>query len=263
MMSNAQAHSVCSNKNYWVLGASSGIGLQLATDLARLENHVIVSGRNATGLEQLKKQYPNHVTVLVFDLQSEDDFLIVKKTLPELIDSLDGVIYCAGICEYVDDLHNNRALYRRVFTVNFFAAVDILELSIPLLKKSDTRGCFMGIGSLAAQAPFTRAQAYGASKAAFEYFMACQRIDLEPIGIDVCTVLPGFVKTPLTDKNDFKMPFLMSVDEASQIIIDGLAKRKKRIIFPKKLYWLLQIYRWWPQLWFGSVAKKMRRENDV
>ncbi len=253
----------CSHKSLWVLGASSGIGLQLASDLARLENHVVVSGRNIDVLTQLKERFPNHVTVLAFDLLSDKARSETAVTISDLVDSLDAVIYSAGVCEYVDDPIGNLALYRRVFSVNFFAAAEILEISIPLLRKSETRGYFMGVGSLAAQAPFTRAQAYGASKAAFEYFMACQRIDLEPFGIDVCTVLPGFVKTPLTDKNDFDMPFLMTSEKASQIIIDGLARRKKRVVFPKRLFWLLQTYRWWPGFWFGSIVKKMRRENDV
>lgn len=261
-MSTSSGYSL-TEKTLWITGASSGIGLQLAKDLAAKNNLVIASGRNVSVLEQLKTQFPNNVVILSFDLLNDTHWASLPSRFRDFTDTLDGVIAAAGVCEYLDDPLMGQSIYRRVFEVNFFAMVRTLSIAMPLLKKSESKAFFAGVGSLAARAPFTRTQAYGASKAACEYWLGCQRIDLEPQGIHVITISPGFVDTPLTRQNDFPMPTLISVQKAAEIICAGISKRRRAIVFPKKLLWMLHIYRWFPSLWFGPIARKMRRAQDI
>ncbi|GAB2189112.1 SDR family oxidoreductase [Sessilibacter sp. MAH1] len=262
MMFSKSAYPL-TEKTVWITGASSGIGLQLSRDLASKNNLIIASGRNTSALEQLQQQFPNNIVVLSFDLSNDAHWASLPSRFRDFTDTLDGVIAAAGICEYLDDPLTGQAIYRRVFEVNFFAMIRTLSIAVPLLKKSESQAFFAGVSSMAAQAPFTRTQAYGASKAACEYWLGCQRIDLEPQGIHVITISPGFVDTPLTRQNDFPMPTLISVEEASDIICTGIAQNRKSIVFPKRLLWMLRIYRWFPGLWFGPIARKMRRAQDI
>ena len=103
-------------------------------------------------------------------------------------------------------------------------------------------------------APFPKAEAYGASKAALQYFFSSLRIDLAPEKIDVTVVNPGFVDTPLTRQNDFDMPFLMDVDEAAKRVISNLDARPRSYSFPKRLLALLSVSRVMPRVWQKMVS---------
>jgi NAD(P)-dependent dehydrogenase (short-subunit alcohol dehydrogenase family) len=249
-------------KSYWITGATSGIGLQLAKDLIQQGNFVIVSGRNRSALEELVALAPERVNALEFDASDTSVWGDVGARLKEITDVLDTVIIGAGVCEYVDQPQEDTARYRRVFEVNFFAGVETLRAALPLLRKGEN-SLVVGIGSLAAQVAFTRSQAYGSSKAAFEYWLDCQRLDLKSSGIRVTVVSPGFVDTPLTRKNDFDMPGLMTVQEASKCILDGLDRGQMYIRFPRRLYWPLRLAQWLPKLWFGVLANKMQKSQSL
>ena len=250
-------------RTYWITGASSGIGLELAEQLAREGNYVVASGRNMAALADLQTRYPKFVEPLAFDLTDEHDWPDLPERLNEVLDEIDTLIMAAGVCEYVDNPQCDDDLYRRVFETNFFAAVRTVRVALPFLKRSSQKARIVGVGSLSAQAAFTRAQAYGASKAAFEYWLECQRIDLKPLGIDVTVVSPGFVDTPLTRKNDFAMPGLMTVEKAAHRIISGLEAGKMYVRFPRRLFWPLRMARWLPKFWFGWVAEKMQRSQTL
>jgi len=114
----------------------------------------------------------------------------------------------------------------------------------------------VGVSSQAVQAAFPRAEAYGASKAAIRYFLSSLRMDLKPFNVDVTCVLPGFVDTPLTQKNDFPMPFLMSPDDAAKRMFEALASRPYEFAFPKRLTAMLWIGRHFPKLWLSKLASK-------
>jgi short-subunit dehydrogenase len=115
------------------------------------------------------------------------------------------------------------------------------------------------VASQVTNAPFAKAEAYGASKAALQYFFNSLRIDLAPENIDVSVVNPGFVDTPLTRKNDFDMPFLMDVDDAAQRIIKQLSSRPRSYSFPKRLQALLLTSRLMPGTWQKMVSRDISR----
>jgi short-subunit dehydrogenase len=102
-------------------------------------------------------------------------------------------------------------------------------------------GVIAGVTSAAAYAPLPRAEAYGASKAAAAYYLQSLRIDARKHGVRVVTVAPGFVDTPLTRRNDFKMPFMVSPNKMATVIVTGLEKGKSEIHGPKRLTLTLKL----------------------
>ena len=237
-----------------ITGATSGIGEQLARDYAAEGHQVYACGRNKDKLAALKSACgaSAEVTPLVFDVT---DRAACRATLSNL-ETLDLVILSAGVCEYIDDAkHFDADLVERVFAANFFGMVNCAESLIPNLNQG-TRIAF--IDSMSRLLPFTRAQAYGASKAATYYFAQSLGVDLKPHGIEVITVSPGFVKTPMTDANDFAMPMRISVEQASASLRKQLDKDRRTIFFPRVFGFLLRFLHKLPTALQLRIAQRMK-----
>lgn len=226
-------------------------------------HYVIVSGRNLERLKALMLTAPDRVSTLDFDLADPSATDRLPERFAEITDHLDLVVLAAGTCEYVDTPACSDTLYRRVLETNYFAQINCYLAALPLMRKSEQRAQLVGIGSLAAHLSFSRAQAYGASKAAFEYWMDSMRIDLRPENIDVTLVSPGFVDTPLTRKNDFPMPTLMSMESANAIILKGIEQRKRHVRFPWKLRFGLALMSTFSGLWYEVVAPRLNRQRQL
>ncbi|MBX2807074.1 MAG: SDR family NAD(P)-dependent oxidoreductase [Cellvibrionaceae bacterium] len=246
------------DKTIWLTGASSGIGEALALRLAAMGNYVIVSARRRDALHTLAAHHPRRIHPLPFDVSDASALPTVKQQLASVTDSLDMVIMAAGVAEYEDDLSFDASLYSRVLDTNFLGAVNTLALALPLLRQSQQRAHIVGISSLSVVLGFTRAEAYGASKAALEYLLNALRVDLSPRKFDVTIVRPGFVATPMTAQNDFPMPFTLSPEQAVDAIINGIVKRKRQCSFPRRLALLLKILSWFPNLWYRLSPKTSR-----
>ncbi|WP_082353790.1 SDR family NAD(P)-dependent oxidoreductase [Marinagarivorans algicola] len=242
----------------WVTGATSGIGRALVVQLVEAGNFVIASGRNKEALGRLAAELGCRVKILPFDV-TESDMAVTRAALQEITDYLDCVIACAGICEYEDTLDFEPDKYQRVFETNFLGVIRTLHLAKPLLLNSQVRGQFVAIGSLSSVLPFPRAQAYGAAKAALEYFVKSARIDLSRHALDMTLVRPGFVSTPLVSENDFAMPFMITPEQAARRIITGVNRRKALIDFPRRLSWPLRFLSLFDGLWVRFVGPKITR----
>jgi len=236
----------------WITGASSGIGREVCLQLVAQGHQVIVSGRNKQALAKLAAQ-SERIIPLVFDVSDQDSVSSAAVKITELTSRLDRVIINAGSCEYLKFPDPDWEAVDRVMAVNFGGAVECIRIALPLLELSSGRGHIVGIISQVVSAPFAQAEAYGASKAALSYFLDSLRIDLAD-SIDVTSVFPGFVKTPLTDKNHFSMPFIMPADEAALLIVESLEQRPSHFTFPKRLHWLLKISKVFPSLWQKMVT---------
>lgn len=243
------------NMTIWVTGASSGLGRSLAIKLAELGNTVIISARGEEKLQEIQERFPDNVKVFACDV-SEASSLAELGTRCE---RLDLVIACAGTCEYDDKPSFDEAMYRRVFDVNFFGSLNTLRAAMPLLKLSALKPRFAFVGSLSSIAPFPRAEAYGASKAAVDYLAETSMIDLARHNIAVSLVRPGFVDTPLTQKNDFPMPFMLQSDDAASRLIKGLEKEKAIIDFPTRLSFTIKLLGSIRILWRRVIAPSMAR----
>jgi short-subunit dehydrogenase len=132
---------------------------------------------------------------------------------------------------------------------------------LPLLRQG-VRPHLVGVGSSAAYLPLSRAEAYGASKAAIEYMIRTLRIDLFQENIDVSLVCPGFVKTPLTDRNDFSMPFRLSVEDASKRIRRGIDKRQLEIHFPKRFTFILKALSMIPEALWVRISQRLVKHGE-
>ena len=215
-----------------ITGASSGLGRQLALDYRHAGWQVWGCGRDAQRLEQLAKA---GITPLAFDVRDRAALAQIAAQLPPL----DLLILNAGTCEYmtVEDGFDGE-LFARVIETNLIATGLALEAFLPLLG----RGARLAIvSSSVSWLPLPKAEAYGASKAALDYLAATLRLDLQLKGVGVTLIRPGFVQTPLTAKNDFPMPCLVAVTEASRIIRAGLAAGQHQIHFPRRFIWLLRL----------------------
>jgi len=221
-----------------ITGASSGIGLALAQHYIRQGFAVIACGRNEQSLATMSLATP-----LVFDITDIEQVAAASIRLQQLLQAnawqLHHIILNAGSCEYIDDaLHFDSALFSRVINTNVIAMGYCLEHFLPLLSLGGRLGL---MSSSATYLPFSRAEAYGASKAAITYLGRSLRVDLARHGIGVSIICPGFVKTPLTAKNDFSMPMQISAEKAAIDIFNGMQRQRREIHFPTKFTWLLKL----------------------
>lgn len=231
-----------------ITGASSGLGRQLALDYQHAGWQVWGCGRDVQRLEQLAQA---GIIPLAFDTRDRAALAGVAKQLPPL----DLLILNAGTCEYMAlDNGFDGELFARVIETNLIATGLALEAFLPLL----SRGARLAIvSSSVSWLPLPKAEAYGASKAALDYLAATLRLDLQAKGVGVTLVRPGFVQTPLTAKNAFPMPCLVSVTEASRIIRAGLDAGQHQIHFPRRFIWLLRLLGGLPVSWWLRLGRSL------
>ncbi|MEZ6927830.1 MULTISPECIES: SDR family NAD(P)-dependent oxidoreductase [unclassified Aeromonas] len=215
-----------------ITGATSGIGFQLALDYRRAGWQVWGCGRDGERLLALGR---HDITPLQFDGRDASAVSEAAAGLPRV----DLVILNAGHCEYMDVAEGfDGALFARVIETNLIATGHALAAFLPLLGAG---GRLAIVSSSVSWLPLPRAEAYGASKAALDYLADTLRLDLASKGIGVTLIRPGFVATPLTAKNDFPMPCLVTVEEASRAIMAGLTAGRHQIHFPRRFIWLLRL----------------------
>lgn len=234
-----------------VTGATSGIGRQLALDYHAEGHDVWALGRSRDRLAAL---------AAVGLKTGEVDLMNREVTLNwfSQLEVIDLAILSAGSCEYIDLPVFDSALLSRMMRVNVETMGHCIEALLPLLRRSRAPH-LVGIGSTAAYLPLPRAEAYGASKAAVAYLLETLRISLFREKIAVSLVCPGFVKTPLTDRNDFPMPFLISSAQASRAIRRGIARRQPEIHFPRRLTYIMKALSLLPDALWLRLAQGMIR----
>ncbi|GAB1256802.1 SDR family NAD(P)-dependent oxidoreductase [Aurantivibrio plasticivorans] len=246
----------------WITGASSGIGQALARTLSRSGNTIVATARNNQALEELAAQ-SSGIHVLTCDVTDQQQMQDAKDWIDAKFGYIDRVIINAGVCEYFDIDTPDWDAMKRVMDVNYFGAVNTVSNALPLLEKSSSRSRqILVTSSLANVVPFPRAEAYGASKAAVHYFFESLRIDLAETNIAVSIIQPGFVKTPMTDANDFSMPFIVSTESAVKCIVKEMKEKRRLITFPKRFAVLLYSLRCFPKLWHWLAVNKLSRETQ-
>lgn len=218
--------------NVLITGATSGIGEALVAQYQQHNHHVYACGRNTQKLAELE-QY-TCVSSLNFDITQP----LAINQATEQVTELDVLILNAGDCEYIDDAYNfDGETFSRIVNTNLVSMGYVLSALLPKLKKG---GQLVFISSSVTLLPLPRAEAYGASKAGVDYLANTLRLDLANNNIGVTLVHPGFIKTPLTDKNTFSMPFIITAEEAALRIFRGVSAKKNYLQFPKKLTFLLR-----------------------
>ena len=235
-----------------ITGATSGIGMQLAKDYLAKDQHVYAVGRDDEALAELKSL---GATSIDLDLMDREAVIAAFEKL----DTIDLAICCAGACEYLDMPNFDSESFMKVMSINMGTLSHAIEGVLPKLIAS--KGRLVGLGSASAYVPFARAEAYGSSKAAIHYLMKTLQISLAPFDVAVSLVVPGFVDTPMTEQNDFPMPFLQTPQQASQAIRDGIEAEHEVIEFPKKLTLPLKTLGTLPDMAWQQVSKQLYKKS--
>jgi len=235
-----------------ITGATSGIGMQLAKDYLAKDQHVYAVGRDDEALAELKSL---GATPIDLDLMDREAVIAAFEKL----DTIDLAICCAGACEYLDMPNFDSESFMKVMSVNMGTLSHAIEGVLPKLIAS--KGRLVGLGSASAYVPFARAEAYGSSKAAIHYLMKTLQISLAPFDVAVSLVVPGFVDTPMTEQNDFPMPFLQTPQQASQAIRDGIEAEHEVIEFPRKLTLPLKTLGILPDMAWQQVSKQLYKKS--
>ena len=243
----------------WLTGASSGIGAALAKELSKTTCRLVISSRRKESLEAVASECQHLPEIMPLDVTDKMATVEAAKIIVERFGQLDIVIFNAGDCLYLDidslDQPIDVSIFEKMISTNFLSVVYGVAATLPFLKNSKQPHVLM-MSSSAAYLPLPRAEAYGASKAAVQYFGNTLRIHLAPHFIPVSVIYPGFVKTPLTHKNDFPMPFLITAEQAAIKIIKGLVHYKSEISFPWPLILLLKTLSFLPVRWQVAILKK-------
>jgi short-subunit dehydrogenase len=220
----------------WITGASSGIGLALAQLLARSGSTVAISARSAEKLADAAAKNYGSGKLIAYPLDITDQ-AAVETTVQKIDADLGGVdlaILNAGT--YTPEMPGTFDIKQieDQFRTNVFGTTYSLGAILPLMKNRP--GAHIAVvASVAGYRGLPRAIGYGGTKAALINMTEAMKLDCDAAGIKLQLICPGFVKTQLTDKNEFPMPFLISTDEAAQSIMRGLASKQFEIVFPRPM----------------------------
>ena len=240
-----------------ITGASSGIGYQLVKDLALEGAKLALLSRRIELLDSLANDLKDQTIIhnYRFDVTNKVEVAETISKVKKDFGRIDIAILNSGVAFRSSVLDYKSEEAEKTFNTNVLGAVYCIEQLLPDFI-SEKRGAIVGISSLGDGKGFPKSGFYSASKAAFTILLESLRIELKKYNVKVVTVKPGFVKTAMTDKNEFKMPFLMSVEEGSKIILDGLKKDKRIIEFPWQTTLGAKILRMMPTKWFEAIASK-------
>ena len=245
-------------KKVLLTGASSGIGYEMAVQLAKENCGLAILARSKGKLEEIAGKHSseeNEILPLGCDVTKKEEVDdAIDKTI-EKFGGIDVLILNAGTSSRMDAEDFSSEEGEKIIAVNLTSQLYFLEKIIPHFLEKES-GMIVGVSSLAGVRGFPRSGTYSASKAGFTRLLESLRIELRPRGIAVLTVLPGFVKTPMTDKNEFSMPFLMKPGRAAEIIISGIKKEKKLIQFPMPTVLGTKLLAIMPDALFEYFARK-------
>jgi len=242
----------------WITGASSGIGRAVALELARRGWRVAATARRAGELDTLAAEAATRGLVILPFPGDVTDRVGLAKVVAD-VETNGGPIALAmlNVGTFFPDDSGEWAgdAFRQTYDVNLGGTLNALEPLLPRMIGRG-RGQVAIVSSVAGYVGLPRAAAYGSSKAALISMCESLRFGLEPLGVGVQVICPGFVHTPLTAKNDFPMPFVIEADDAARRICDGLASRRFEIAFPWRMVWLLKTLRLLPYSWFFRLVGK-------
>jgi short-subunit dehydrogenase len=245
-----------SGARIWVTGASSGIGAALARELADRGASVAISARNA---DRLREVAGGRMHVEPLDVTDRAATVAAGAAVRKALGGLDAAVLNAGTWSRFRPEHWDSEAFADQLQTNLMGTVHALEAVVPTMI-AEGRGRIVGTASVAGYRGLPGAEAYGATKAALLNLLEALRGSLGPHGIVVQSVAPGFVRTPMTDRNTFPMPFLVSPEEAARAIADGMAKDKAEIVFPLPMMLVMKLARLVPvRAWTAATAAMTRR----
>ncbi len=248
-------------KKVWITGASSGIGKALSIKFSKEGWQVAASARRENLLIELEKNYSNIYSFPLDVTASENTSNVFKKIL-EKLGNIDLCIFSTGIYDPKIEKEINLEQIHDVMNVNFFGSVNCIK-AVEKYFKEKKGGHISIVSSVAGYRGLPNSTGYGASKAALNNLTESLYFDFKKYDVRVSLISPGFIKTPMTDKNNFKMPFIKSADFAANKIFNGLTKGKAfEITFPKQLTIIMKILKilpYWKYLYLVEKLTKLQK----
>lgn len=238
-------------RRVWIVGASSGIGAALAAAMLDAGARVAVSARRAERLQELIDAHPHGAErglVVPFDVTDAGAWTTAIDEVVGAFGELDLVVLGAARYDPQHAWSLNMEQVRASYELNVISMYEAVSQLTPRLL-GQRHGSIAVIGSISGYTGLPRAVVYGATKSALQNFTETLYFDLAPKGIGVYLISPGFVQTPMTAKNDFEMPGLMTPVQAASAIMQGFARGQFEIRFPRgfanALRWVSRLpYRW-------------------
>ncbi len=246
-----------------ITGASSGLGAALAINYASLGVKLFLTARNQDRLEKVVKICKDkgaEVCSFICDIRDYEKISNWLLTIDK-IEPIDLIFANAGVSagtlggEDVNQVKN-------LFSTNIDGVINTI---FPVLEKMKTRrrGQIAIISSMASLVALPSCPAYSASKAAVRFYGQAIRGVLKEYGIGVTVIIPGYIKTPMTEVNDFPMPFIISSDKAAQIIKKQMVKNPNQIVFPRIFYLLIWLISILPSFLSESLLASLPRKSNI
>jgi len=230
----------------WLTGASSGIGAALADELADRGARVAISARR---VDRLNEVSGGRMKSVPLDVTDHDAVLAAAEDVRDEFGDIDYAIFNAGAWTQTKIGQWDADAFRSQVEVNLLGTNSGIAAVLPRMLERNA-GTIVIVASVAGYRGIPSAEAYGATKAALLNLAESMRADLAPTGVQVQWVSPGFVRTELTDANDFPMPFMIEADEAAAIIADNLGSGRPEVVFPLPMAVSMKLLRLVPQrLW--------------
>jgi NADP-dependent 3-hydroxy acid dehydrogenase YdfG len=246
------------DKVVMITGASSGIGRGLALELSRRGARLGLVARRAAALDEIVGEISSRkgrALALATDVQDATALRGAADRLRAEFGHIDVLIANAGIGLTADAAEMQPADLARVFNVNVIGAANSVAAVVPEMVAHGS-GHLVVISSLAAYRGLPKSAAYCASKAAVSAFFESVRLDLKGKGIAVTIIHPGFIKTPLTEGRHADMPFLMELQDAVQLIVGAIERRRKSYAFPWQLASIVRLGMIMPNFMYDWIAAR-------
>ena len=242
-------------RKIWITGASSGIGKALAIRFANEGWKVAASARRENLLKELSDKYPN-IQSFPLDVTDSDKCKSVFKDILEKFESIEICVFGTGIHDPKSEKKFNLEKIKKIMEVNFFGIMNSIN-SIYDYYKEKKNGQISIISSVAGYRGLPAAGAYCASKSALTSFAESLHFEMKRKNIRVSLISPGFIKTPMTDQNDFPMPMIKSPEFAAEQIYIGLTRSNAfEIHFPKQFTFIMKILKIMPNWLYFLILKK-------
>ena len=244
----------------FITGASSGIGQALAEHYAKEGAIIGLAARRQDLLNTLQDSLTTETMTYALDVRDAEALAGAANDFISRFGAPDIVIANAGVSagtltENRDDIKT----FKGVIDINLLGMVHTFQPFIESMKQAG-KGSLVGIASVAGIRGLPGAGAYSASKAAVIAYLESLRVELSINGIHVTTIAPGYIKTPMTDINEYTMPFLMAPEVAAKKFAQAIAKKKRFIVIPWQMGWLARLMRFLPPWLWDTMMKHAPRK---
>ena len=248
-------------KTIWITGGSTGIGKALAIKFASNGWNVAISARRENLLQEISDNNEN-IFSYPLDVTNKSQCKEVFNKIKSKFQNVDICFFSTGTWNPKKEKDIDVEQIEDVFKVNFFGTLNSIK-AVEEYFKNKQDGIITIVSSIAGYRGLPNSTGYGPSKSALNNLAESLYFDFKRSNVRVCLVSPGFIKTPMTDKNDFKMPFLKTTEYAANKIYDGLINKNNfEIHFPKSLTLILKLFSFLPsKLYFGLIGKMTKYQK--